>query len=85
MIRNFQRQEQIREQKRQEMELQGQTERFWEGLYADYGSPELRREFLLPFGRMGNSPMHRLSAEQKIELLIQDMQETLASPSYGGK
>jgi hypothetical protein len=78
MIRNFQRQEQIREQKRREMELQGQAERFWEGLYADYGSPELRREFLCPFGWMGNSPMHRLSAEQKIELLIQDMQETLA-------
>ena len=28
LIRNFQRQEQIREQKRQEMELQGQAERF---------------------------------------------------------
>ena len=50
----------------------------WEGLYERYGSPELRREFLSsPYF----SVLPQLSAERKLELLIHDMQETLAFSS----
>ena len=55
-----------------------ETERLWEGLYEQHGSPELREELLrfpYPF------QLHRLSAEQKLELLIRDMQENLAFSS----
>jgi hypothetical protein len=51
---------------------------FWEGLYEQYGSPELRREFL-PYQYF--SQLQLLSAERKLALLIQDMQETLAFQS----
>ena len=50
----------------------------WECLYEQYGSPELRREFL-PYQYCSKLP--RLSPEQKLALLIQDMQETLAFSS----
>jgi hypothetical protein len=66
-----------RQQQQQEFELQLQSESVWEGLYAQYGSPELRHEFLIP----RPPPMHRLSAAQKMELLMQDAEETLAFSS----
>ena len=50
----------------------------WESLYEQHGSPELRREFLSsPYF----SVLPQLSAERKLELLIHDMQETLAFSS----
>jgi hypothetical protein len=51
---------------------------FWEGLYEQYGSPELRREFL-PYQYFSKLPL--LSTEQNMALLIQEMQETLAFSS----
>ncbi len=50
----------------------------WKGLYEQYGSPELRREFL-PYQYFSKLPL--FSPEQKLALLIQDMQETLAFSS----
>ena len=50
----------------------------WECLYEQYGSPELRRDFL-PYQYFSRLPL--LSPEQKLSLLIQDMQETLSSSS----
>ena len=50
----------------------------WEGLYEQYGSPELRREFV-PSPYAFRLPL--LSAERKLELLIEDMHETLAFSS----
>ena len=50
----------------------------WEGLYERYGSPELRQEFV-PSPYAFRLPL--LSAERKLELLIEDMHETLAFSS----
>ena len=50
----------------------------WECLYEQYGSPELRREFL-PYQYFSRLPL--LSPEQKLSLLIQDMQEMIKRPS----
>ncbi len=61
--------------------MQGESERFWEGLYGQYGSAELRREFLKYSYQLDGPLLHLLSTERKIELLIQDMIETLAFSS----
>jgi hypothetical protein len=50
----------------------------WQGLYEQYRSPELRREFL-PYQYF--SRLQLLSPEQKLTLLIQELQETLAFSS----
>ena len=47
----------------------------WESLYEQHGSPELHQEFLSsPYF----SVLPQLSAERKLELLIHNMQVTLA-------
>ena len=71
-----------RRTQQEQRELQGATERIWEGLYSQHGSEELRREYLAFSVRLGIRPIHQLSAEQKLELLIQDMTETLAFTSH---
>ena len=71
-----------RQQQQQQAEQQGVTEHWWEVLYSQYGSDELRREFYEFRVGMGiRRPMHRLSAQRKAELLIEDMTETLAFSS----
>jgi hypothetical protein len=63
--------------------VQGESERFWAGLYGQYESAELRLEFL-KYSYQMDSPwplLHLLSTERKIELLIQDMIESLAFSS----
>jgi hypothetical protein len=67
------------EQQRQE-EQQSALNGFWDVLYSQYGSAELRREFYDSWSGI-NRPMYRLSSERKAELLIQDMTETLAFSS----